>query len=86
MDILQDLLHWCTGWVDWNLLVDVTGGPNHLGNRCDANIIADPSNTMGQGSIITQAREHLASPRNMRYACSPRLEATMLLSLVWWTH
>ena len=33
MDILQDLLHWCTGWVDWNLILDVTGGPNHLGNR-----------------------------------------------------
>ena len=23
-------------------MVDVTGGPNHLGNRCDANLIADP--------------------------------------------
>ena len=52
---LQDLLHWCTGWVDWNLLVDITGGPNHLGNRCDANLIADPDQKKGLGSIVLQA-------------------------------
>ena len=28
------------GWVDWNLLLDYTGGPNHLGNDCDAPIHA----------------------------------------------
>ena len=55
MDILQDLLHWCTGWVDWNLIVDITGGPNHLGNRCDANLIADPDNKKGYGTIVMQA-------------------------------
>ena len=26
------------GWIDWNLLVDSEGGPNHLGNNCDAPI------------------------------------------------
>ena len=55
MDILEDLLHWCTGWVDWNLILDTTGGPNHLGNRCDANIIADPTNKMGFGTLVFQA-------------------------------
>ena len=55
MDILEDLLHWCTGWVDWNLVLDVTGGPNHLGNRCDANIIADPDNRKGHGTVVLQA-------------------------------
>ena len=55
MDILQDLLHWCTGWVDWNLILDPTGGPNHLGNRCDANLIADPTKSKGRGSVIVQA-------------------------------
>lgn len=52
MDILQDLLHWSIGWVDWNLILDVTGGPNHLGNRCDANIIADPKQKLKQGSTL----------------------------------
>ena len=55
MDIMQDLLHWCTGWVDWNLILDTTGGPNHLGNRCDANIIADPDKTQGYGTLVMQA-------------------------------
>ena len=44
-----------TGWVDWNLVVDITGGPNHLGNRCDANIVADPTNKLGYGTTIYQA-------------------------------
>ena len=32
------------GWVDWNLLLDETGGPNHVGNLCSAPIIADTQN------------------------------------------
>ncbi|CAH0477657.1 unnamed protein product [Peronospora belbahrii] len=38
-DILSDLNHHVVGWVDWNLLLDHTGGPNHKGNLCDAPII-----------------------------------------------
>ena len=37
MDILEDLLHHTVGWTDWNLILDTTGGPNHLGNKYDAN-------------------------------------------------
>lgn len=40
-DILGDLNHWTVGWIDWNLVLDETGGPNHVGNLCDAPIIAD---------------------------------------------
>ena len=29
------------GWTDWNVLLDETGGPNHVGNFCFAPIIAD---------------------------------------------
>ena len=38
-DILNDLNNFASGWVDWNLLLDNEGGPNHLGNVCDAPII-----------------------------------------------
>ena len=38
-DIIGDLNHWVTGWVDWNIALDHSGGPNHLGNVCDAHII-----------------------------------------------
>lgn len=27
-----------SGWIDWNLLVDYEGGPNHLNNYCDASM------------------------------------------------
>jgi len=40
-DIISDFNNWVSGWVDWNLLLDHTGGPNHLGNNCDAPIIID---------------------------------------------
>jgi len=39
--IIQDLNHWAVGWVDWNMLLDQIGGPNHVGNYCSAPIIAD---------------------------------------------
>ena len=38
-DILHDLNNYAAGWVDWNLLLDSEGGPNHLGNVCDAPIV-----------------------------------------------
>ncbi|QJC53864.1 glycoside hydrolase family 30 protein [Paenibacillus albicereus] len=40
-DILGNLNHWTTGWTDWNIVLDERGGPNHVGNFCDAPIIAD---------------------------------------------
>ncbi|RLN53896.1 hypothetical protein BBJ28_00025876 [Nothophytophthora sp. Chile5] len=42
-DIMTDLNNYVVGWVDWNLLLDHTGGPNHKGNNCDAPIIVTES-------------------------------------------
>ncbi len=39
--IINDLNRWTEGWVDWNLLLDEQGGPNHVGNYCSAPILAD---------------------------------------------
>lgn len=39
--MLQDLNHATIGWVDWNLLLDQRGGPNHKGNYCRAPLMAD---------------------------------------------
>lgn len=55
IDILEDIKWWSVGWVDWNLVLDTTGGPNHLGNLCDANIIADPDKKITGESVILQA-------------------------------
>jgi len=40
-NILNDLNSGITGWCDWNILLDQTGGPNHVGNFCFAPIIGD---------------------------------------------
>ncbi|CAN7939571.1 unnamed protein product, partial [Ixodes hexagonus] len=40
-DILEDLLHWTTGWVDWNLALDLMGGPNWVKNFVDSPIIVN---------------------------------------------
>ena len=39
--IINDLNNWAVGWTDWNLILDETGGPNHVGNYCYAPVIAD---------------------------------------------
>lgn len=39
--IIHDLNRWTVGWIDWNLLLDERGGPNHVGNFCSAPIRAD---------------------------------------------
>jgi glucosylceramidase len=39
--MINDLNNWTVGWIDWNLLLDEHGGPNHVGNHCSAPILAD---------------------------------------------
>ena len=40
-DIIGNLNNWMSAWTDWNIVLDEQGGPNHVGNYCDAPIIAD---------------------------------------------
>lgn len=35
-EIIADLNAGAVGWIDWNMLLDGTGGPNHVGNFCFA--------------------------------------------------
>ncbi len=39
--IIHDLNNGAVAWIDWNILLDETGGPNHVENFCFAPIIAD---------------------------------------------
>ena len=41
--IINDLNNGASGWIDWNMLLDQTGGPNHVGNYCFSPIHADLS-------------------------------------------
>jgi len=35
------LNNWAVGWVDWNILLDMQGGPNHLGGHGSPPIFGD---------------------------------------------
>jgi len=39
--IINDLNRWTVAWLDWNLILDIQGGPNHVGNYCSAPMIVD---------------------------------------------
>ncbi len=41
MSMIGDFNAGTVGWTDWNVLLDETGGPNHVGNFCFAPVIAD---------------------------------------------
>ena len=43
-DMIGNFNNYCNAFCDWNLLLDEKGGPNHVGNYCDAPIMADTIN------------------------------------------
>ncbi len=40
-DIIGDFNAGMNGFIDWNLILDRQGGPNHVGNYCDAPVMCD---------------------------------------------
>jgi glucosylceramidase len=40
-NIIVSIDHWLRGWIDWNIVLDQDGGPNHVGNFCGAPIMID---------------------------------------------
>jgi glucosylceramidase len=43
-NMIGDFNNYCEGYIDWNLTLNEIGGPNHVGNYCDAPIISDTVN------------------------------------------
>ncbi|MCU7551502.1 glycosyl hydrolase [Chitinophagaceae bacterium LB-8] len=54
--VINDLNSGASGWTDWNVLLDETGGPNHVGNFCFAPVHA---NTKTGELIYTNAYHYL---------------------------
>ena len=52
--MINDLNRWTVGWIDWNLLLDTKGGPNHVGNLCSAPLLADTV----QDGLLVQSSYH----------------------------
>jgi glucosylceramidase len=39
--MINDFRNWVCGYIDWNIVLDQRGGPNHVGNFVDAPVIID---------------------------------------------
>jgi glucosylceramidase len=40
-DLIEGINHHLSGWIDWNLLLNTRGGPNHARNYCLAPVLVD---------------------------------------------
>ncbi|SFO01097.1 glycoside hydrolase family 30 protein [Proteiniclasticum ruminis] len=40
-NIIGDFNNWSRGWIDWNLVLNEIGGPNHVHNYCEAPLMYD---------------------------------------------
>jgi glucosylceramidase len=72
--MINDFNNGTVGWTDWNILLDETGGPNHVKNFCFAPVHADTKT----GQIIyTNSYYYIGHfskfvrPGAKRIACSP---------------
>ncbi|XP_012257370.1 lysosomal acid glucosylceramidase-like [Athalia rosae] len=65
-DIIENLEHWVTGWVDWNLALDEKGGPNWKKNFVDSAIIIKADNDEFYKQPMYYAIAHFSKfiPRN----------------------
>lgn len=72
--MIYDFNNWAVGWTDWNILLDETGGPNHVGNFCFAPVHA---NTKTGELIYTNSYYYIGHfsrfirPGAKRIMCAP---------------
>lgn len=45
LDIIENLSHNVQAWIDWNMILDETGGPNYVSNFVDAPIIVNTTSS-----------------------------------------
>ncbi|CAL7945471.1 unnamed protein product [Xylocopa violacea] len=60
LSIIEYMNHWAAGWVDWNLVLDTTGGPNWQHVYLDAAIIANPEKDEFYKQPIYYAIQHFS--------------------------
>uniref|UniRef100_A0A914EDM0 Glucosylceramidase n=1 Tax=Acrobeloides nanus TaxID=290746 RepID=A0A914EDM0_9BILA len=58
--IMAAIQNWVTGWVDWNICLDPSGGPNWVGNLVDAPILVSNTTDEFEKQPMYYALGHLA--------------------------
>lgn len=81
-NIINDFNHFNEAFIDWNLTLDEQGGPNHVGNYCDAPILCD---TQTKTVIKNSSYYHIGHFSKFIKPGAKRIEASLnsysLLSL-----
>ncbi|XP_008201883.2 lysosomal acid glucosylceramidase-like [Nasonia vitripennis] len=64
--IFENINHYVVGWVDWNLALDIQGGPNWVDNYVDAPIIVDAKKDVFYKQPMYYVTTHFSKfvPRN----------------------
>ena len=68
-NIIEDLNHWVVGWTDWNLALDINGGPSWCGSYVDSPMIIDHENHIFYKQPMYYALGHISRfvvPRSVR--------------------
>jgi glucosylceramidase len=76
--MINDINRWTVGWIDWNLLLDEQGGPNHVGNYCSAPILVHTDRDSFQPQSSYHYIGHFArfvQPGAQRILCASTREA-----------
>jgi glucosylceramidase len=82
-NLMGDLGAGVCGWIDWNIALDLRGGPNHVGNFCDAPVLVDTA----ARTVIQQPSFHAIAhfskyvkPGAHRVALEGRVDALQALA------
>lgn len=84
--MIHDLNRWTVGWIDWNMVLDELGGPNHVKNYCSAPILVDSQAKRILYQLSYYAIGHFARyirPGSVRVLCAAtadELEVTAFLN------
>jgi glucosylceramidase len=83
--MINDFNNGTVGWTDWNILLDETGGPNHVKNFCFAPV---HGNTQTGQLIYTNSYYYIGHfskfirPGAKRIACSPSRSALLATAFI----
>ena len=59
-DLIQGFNHNLNGWIDWNLVLNTRGGPNHAFNFCGAPVLVDSGNNSVYYTPLFYAISHFS--------------------------
>ena len=84
-DIICGLNSWVCGWVDWNIVLDHKGGPNHAKNWCIAPVLANTDTGEVYYTPLYYVMSHFSKfirPQAVRVGIDSELEDLMVTACV----